>query len=78
MTEVDKDLFAMLAREPMGVAGIIVPWNPPITQLVRSKTPAQAAGCTVVVKAVPQTALVNEALFKILVRWKRCRQAWST
>ena len=31
VTEVDQGQFSMLAREPMGVAGIIVPWNAPIT-----------------------------------------------
>ena len=50
----------------MGVAGIIVPWNAPITLLVRSLAPAIAAGCTSVTKAAPQTALVNEMVFKLL------------
>jgi betaine-aldehyde dehydrogenase len=66
VTEVDQGQFSMLAREPMGVAGIIVPWNAPITLLVRSLAPAIAAGCTSVTKAAPQTALVNEMVFKLL------------
>jgi betaine-aldehyde dehydrogenase len=66
VTEVDHGLYAMLTREPMGVAGIIVPWNAPITLLVRSLAPALAAGCAVVVKAAPQTALVNAEVFKLL------------
>jgi betaine-aldehyde dehydrogenase len=66
VTKVDKGLYAMLAREPIGVAGIIVPWNAPVTLLVRSMASALAAGCTVVIKAAPQTALINEALFKVL------------
>ena len=56
----------MLAREPMGVAGIIVPWNAPITLLIRSLAPAMAAGCTSVTKAAPQTALVNAMVFELL------------
>ena len=66
VTEIDDGLYAMLAREPLGVAGIIVPWNAPITLLVRSLAPALAAGCTVVVKAAPQTALVTAEVFKLL------------
>jgi len=65
ITEVDKGQFCMLGREPMGVAGIIVPWNAPVTLLIRSLAPAIAAGCTSVVKAAPQSALVNAELFKL-------------
>ena len=66
VTEVDQNQFSMLAREPMGVTGIIVPWNAPVTLLVRSLAPAMAAGCASVVKAAPQTALVNAKLFELL------------
>ena len=68
VTEVDEGQFSMLAREPMGVAGIIVPWNAPITLLIRSLAPAMAAGCTSVVKAAPQTALVNAKVFELLAQ----------
>lgn len=37
-------------REPMGVAGIIVPWNSPVVLMIRSLAPALAAGTTTVVK----------------------------
>ena len=66
VTEVASGQFSMLAREPMGVAGIIVPWNAPVTLLARSLAPAMAAGCTSVVKAAPQTALVTARLFELL------------
>ena len=66
VTEVDQNQFSMLAREPMGVAGVIVPWNAPVTLLVRSLAPAMAAGCASVVKAAAQTALVNARLFELL------------
>lgn len=66
VAEVDHGQFSMLAREPMGVAGIIVPWNAPITLLIRSLAPAIAAGCTSVTKAAPQTALVNAMVFELL------------
>lgn len=66
VTEVDPGQFSMLAREPMGVAGIIVPWNAPVTLLIRALAPAIAAGCTSVTKAAPQTALVNAMVFELL------------
>lgn len=68
VAEVESGRWAMLVREPRGVAGIIVPWNAPVTLMVRSLAPALAAGCTAVVKAAPQTALVNARLFEILAK----------
>ena len=52
-------LLASTWREPIGVAGIIVPWNAPIALLTRGLGPALAAGCTVVIKMPGQTALTN-------------------
>jgi acyl-CoA reductase-like NAD-dependent aldehyde dehydrogenase len=52
-------LLASTWREPVGVAGIIVPWNAPIALLTRGLAPALAAGCTTVVKMPAQTALTN-------------------
>lgn len=39
-----------LNYEPVGVCGLITPWNWPISQLVAKIAPAIAAGCTMVVK----------------------------
>ena len=64
--EVEPNNYSMMAREPLGVAGIIVPWNAPIILLIRSLAPAMAAGCTSVVKAAPQTALANAAALEAL------------
>ncbi|WP_406308288.1 aldehyde dehydrogenase family protein [Streptomyces griseoaurantiacus] len=52
--------------EPLGVAGIISPWNSPIMLTVRALGPALAAGCTVVVKLPAQTALTNELFAQVL------------
>ena len=41
---------ALIAREPIGVCGLITPWNWPMHQLMLKIVPALAAGCTVVVK----------------------------
>ncbi|SPL62365.1 aldehyde dehydrogenase family protein [Ochrobactrum soli] len=43
--------------EPMGVVGVITPWNSPVMLSVRAIGPALAAGCTVVLKMPHQTAL---------------------
>jgi len=67
VTEIEPGLMAMLPREPMGVAGIIVPWNAPIGLLFRSLAPAMAAGCTVVIKPAPQTALVTARAMSLFV-----------
>jgi aldehyde dehydrogenase (NAD+) len=40
----------LIAREPIGVAGMITPWNWPINQIVCKVAPAIAAGCTMVLK----------------------------
>lgn len=37
-------------REPVGVCGLITPWNWPINQVACKVAPALAAGCTVVLK----------------------------
>jgi aldehyde dehydrogenase (NAD+) len=39
-----------LRREPVGVCGLITPWNWPINQIACKVAPALAAGCTVVLK----------------------------
>jgi aldehyde dehydrogenase (NAD+) len=40
----------IIRREPIGVAGLITPWNWPINQIVCKVAPALAAGCTMVLK----------------------------
>jgi aldehyde dehydrogenase (NAD+) len=40
----------LIAREPIGVVGLITPWNWPINQIVCKVAPALAAGCTMVLK----------------------------
>ncbi|WP_298291226.1 aldehyde dehydrogenase family protein [Novosphingobium sp.] len=39
-----------IVREPIGVAGLITPWNWPLYQITAKVAPALAAGCTVVLK----------------------------
>ena len=40
----------LLRKEPIGVCGLITPWNWPINQITCKLAPALAAGCTVVLK----------------------------
>jgi len=39
-----------VVREPIGVVGLITPWNWPLNQIVCKVAPAIAAGCTMVIK----------------------------
>ena len=63
-TETGPGNFSFLTREAAGVVAVIVPWNAPVTLLVRSVAPALAAGCSVVVKPAPQTPLVNAEVIR--------------
>lgn len=40
----------LIAREPIGVCGLITPWNWPINQVAVKVYPALACGCTVILK----------------------------
>ena len=40
----------LLRKEPIGVCGLITPWNWPMNQIVCKVAPALAAGCTTVLK----------------------------
>jgi coniferyl-aldehyde dehydrogenase len=55
------EFHAYTLREPIGVVGLIVPWNFPSTLFSLKVSPALAAGCTMVVKPAEQTPL--SALF---------------
>ncbi|MGE0170395.1 aldehyde dehydrogenase [Nocardioides sp.] len=47
----------IVRREPVGVVGAITPWNFPMSVAMMKIAPALAAGCTVVLKHAPDTAL---------------------
>ncbi|MFE5857056.1 aldehyde dehydrogenase family protein [Streptomyces sp. NPDC056500] len=64
--EVKPGLYSMTLRQPVGVAGVIAPWNSPVILSVRSFAPALAAGATVALKLPGQTALTNSLLFEII------------
>lgn len=66
--------FSMVLKQPMGVAGIIVPWNSPVVLMIRSLAPALAAGTTTVIKMPGQTAQTNALIAKIFSESKRLPQ----
>jgi succinate-semialdehyde dehydrogenase/glutarate-semialdehyde dehydrogenase len=45
-----SDRRILTLKEPVGVCGIVTPWNFPNAMITRKVAPALAAGCTVVVK----------------------------
>ena len=52
---------AMVVREPIGVVGMITPWNWPLNQIACKVAPALAAGCTMILKPsefTPSSALI--------------------
>ena len=55
-----------LLREPIGVCGLITPWNWPINQIVLKVIPALATGCTCVLKPSEFTPL-NAMLYAEMI-----------
>ena len=55
--ETDLGNGERLVREPIGVCGLITPWNWPINQIALKVLPALAAGCTCVLKPSEHTPL---------------------
>src|SRR5215471_29177 len=51
--------FTYTLREPVGVVGVIVPWNFPLLLASWKLGPALACGCTVVLKPAEQTSLTT-------------------
>lgn len=54
---VGPDAMSLVVKEPVGVCGLIVPWNYPMLMAAQKVAPALAAGCTVVLKPAEQTPL---------------------
>ncbi len=57
---------SMSIRQPVGVAGLIIPWNSPAYLSMRALVPALAAGCTAVVKLPAQAAQTAALMSDIL------------
>lgn len=55
-------------KEPVGVCGLITPWNFPAAMITRKIGPALAAGCTVVCKSPGETPFTSLALADLAAR----------
>lgn len=59
--------MSLARRVPLGVVGVITPWNVPLLLAMRSVAPALACGNAVVLKPDPQTAVVGGVLLCALL-----------
>ena len=55
----------LIIKQPVGVCGLITPWNFPIGMITRKLGPALAAGCSAVLKPSEETPLTALAFAKI-------------
>jgi acyl-CoA reductase-like NAD-dependent aldehyde dehydrogenase len=60
------DAIGLILKEPVGVVGIITPWNFPMLLATWKLAPALAAGCTTVVKPATYTPCTTFELGRIL------------
>jgi aldehyde dehydrogenase (NAD+) len=56
----------LMRKEPIGVCGLITPWNWPMNQVVAKVAPALAAGCTVVLKPSEMAPLSTYLFAQVL------------
>lgn len=54
---VGSNALALVVREPIGVVGLVLPWNFPLLMLAWKIGPSLAAGCSIVVKPAKETTL---------------------
>ena len=62
------DRRIMTIKQPIGVCGIITPWNFPAAMITRKVAPALAAGCPVVIKPAGTTPFSATALVELAHR----------
>jgi aldehyde dehydrogenase (NAD+) len=55
----------MVVKEPIGVCGLITPWNWPMNQIAVKVFPALATGCTVVLKPSERSPFTGQILAEI-------------
>ena len=60
------DVVSRIVQEPVGVCGLITPWNYPLLQVSWKVAPALAAGCTFVLKPSELTPSTAILLMRIL------------
>ncbi|MEM9061127.1 MAG: aldehyde dehydrogenase family protein [Pseudomonadota bacterium] len=55
-----------LVDEPVGIVGMITPWNWPVNQIIIKVAPALAAGCTIVLKPSEYSPLTSIMLAEVI------------
>ena len=68
----------MIVHEPIGVCGLITPWNWPLNQIACKVAPALAAGCTMVLKPTRDRAAERASSSPRSWTRRACRRACST
>ncbi len=63
--QADPGVHVYTTREPVGVVGMITPWNAPLQTVMWKMAPALAAGCTMVIKPAEQTPVTAFELAKL-------------
>ncbi|MEP4195780.1 MAG: aldehyde dehydrogenase [Aliishimia sp.] len=58
--------LALITREPVGVAGAVLPWNFPLVMATWKIAPALAVGCSAVIKPAEQTPLSTIRLAQLM------------
>jgi len=66
ITQVAPDAVGLTVHEPVGVVGVITPWNFPLLLLTWKIAPALAAGCTIVAKPAQLTPGTTVELGRIV------------
>ncbi|MEQ1956559.1 aldehyde dehydrogenase [Mesorhizobium sp. CN2-181] len=61
------NVVAMIVKEPVGVVGLVLPWNFPLLMAAWKLAPALAAGCSVVLKPAEQTPMTAIRLAELAV-----------
>ena len=63
----DEDFAGRVRREPLGVIGLITPWNYPLLMATWKVAPALASGCAVVLKPSEEASLTCQVLGDVCV-----------
>jgi gamma-glutamyl-gamma-aminobutyraldehyde dehydrogenase len=60
--------LTLVVREPIGVVGLVLPWNFPLLMLAWKIGPSLAAGCSIVVKPAKETTLTTLRVAQLAVQ----------
>lgn len=65
-SEIDRNMLSLIIQEPLGVVGLIIPWNFPLLMAAWKIAPALAAGNCIVLKPAEQTPTSIMALMELI------------